>query len=252
MGALHAGHLSLVEAAQARSDETVVSIFVNPTQFRPGEDFDRYPRPHDEDLAKCEAAGVDYVFMPSVERMYPRGQDAVRIHVGSVGDRWEGEARPGHFDGVATVVTQLMLMVRPSLAVFSVKDLQQCAVIEKLLTSLELGVELHLAPTLREPDGLAMSSRNRYLSPGARAVAPQLYQALTMAKERLASSKESDASNRLKEAASTLDSMFDLQYFSVVNRVSMEPAPPSEDDAWLMTAARLDGTRLIDNICLHG
>jgi len=251
MGALHAGHVSLIEAAKARADETVVSIFVNPTQFRPGEDFERYPRSPERDLQLCEASGADLVFMPTVEVMYPAGEGAVSVHVGAVGDRWEGPARPGHFDGVATVVTQLFLAVRPNLAVFSVKDLQQCAVLGKLAAALRLGVELHLAPTLREADGLAMSSRNRYLSSEQRAIAPQLYQVLLAAKKGLSSAKGGELEAILKRCAAELDSRLHLLYLALVNRETMEPTKPDDTAAWLIGAVLLGGTRLIDNIALH-
>ena len=250
MGALHPGHVSLIEAAKARADEVVVSIFVNPTQFRPGEDFERYPRTPEHDLELCKAAGVDYVFMPTVETIYPSGPNAVTICVGSVGDRWEGAARPGHFDGVSTVVAQLFLTVKPHLAVFSLKDLQQCAVISKLVAGLRLGVGIILAPTVREPDGLAMSSRNRYLSTEDRAVAPQLFRALFEAKKHLVRGRAADAETELRSVAENLDARFDVQYLAIVNRESMEPASSTDRLAWLIAAVRLSGTRLIDNIAL--
>src|ERR1022692_971386 len=251
MGALHPGHVSLIDAAKAQADEVVVSIFVNPTQFNPGEDFERYPRTLDHDFQLCEAAGVNYIFSPTVETMYPAGPGAIAIHVEAVGDRWEGAARPGHFDGVATVVAQLLLAIKPHLAVFSVKDLQQCAVISKLVAGLRLGVELFLAPTLREPDGLAMSSRNRYLSTEDRAIAPQLYRALIEAKTRLVSDADTEIETVLRRVTGNLDTRIDVQYLAIVNRETMEPTIPTDSFAWLIAAARLGGTRLIDNIALR-
>ncbi|MHB8637608.1 MAG: pantoate--beta-alanine ligase [Fimbriimonadaceae bacterium] len=252
MGALHAGHCSLIEAAHGLADEVVVSIFVNPAQFRPGEDFQKYPRTPEHDLQLCEDARVDYVFMPSVATMYPLGYSAVTVHVDAVGDRWEGALRPGHFDGVATVVAQLWLGISPKVAVFSVKDLQQCAVLGKLARALRLGVELHFAPTLRDADGLALSSRNRYLSPTERSIAPQLYGALMNAKQLLRAEGEADASTILSQVGNSLDSRFELQYMAIVNRETMEATNTSDRSAWLIAAVRLGTTRLIDNIALHG
>lgn len=251
MGALHPGHASLMALAKQSANEVVVSIFVNPTQFRPGEDFERYPRTPENDLELCEAAGVDYVYMPSAETMYPAGQSAVSVHVSSVGELWEGPIRPGHFDGVATVVSQLFLQVRPHLAIFSVKDLQQCAVIERLVSGLHFGLKVQLAPTLRESDGLAMSSRNRYLSSEDRAIAPQLNQALVAAKQELLANKTSDIGSILSNVTRLLDRRFDLQYMALVNRKSMAATSSDDPDAWVITAAKLGETRLIDNISLY-
>lgn len=250
MGALHAGHVSLIEAARRLGEEVVVSVFVNPTQFRPGEDFERYPRTPDDDIAKCEAAGADYVFLPGVETMYPAGPGALSIHVAGVGDQWEGPLRPGHFDGVATVVTQLFLSTQPNVAVFSVKDLQQCAVVTKLVAALRLGVKLHLAPTVREADGLAMSSRNRFLSKQERAVAPQLYQGLLAARDRLRSCAEASTESILADTAETMKTWLEVQYLALVNQKSMEPTEPTDTEAWLIVAAKLGSTRLIDSLSL--
>jgi pantoate--beta-alanine ligase len=251
LGNLHRGHLSLVSAAQEVSDEVVVSIFVNPTQFRVGEDYDRYPRTPEIDLALCEAAGVTYAFMPSREGMYPAGDNAVTIHVGEVGDLWEGAIRPHHFDGVATVVANLFLAVRPDRAIFGQKDLQQNAVIRRLLGGLKLGVTLQIEPTIRETDGLALSSRNSYLSAEERHLAPQLYGALCSARDELMNNSATNSDSVLTATAARLDSSFTLQYFALVNRNSMQLTSPEDKDSSLIIAAVLGGTRLIDNVPLY-
>jgi pantoate--beta-alanine ligase len=251
LGNLHRGHMSLVEAARGLADEVVVSLFVNPTQFRAGEDYDRYPRTPDQDLALCEAAGVSYVFMPTRETMYPDGETAVTIHVGKVGDKWEGALRPGHFDGVATVVANLFLAVRPHYAVFGQKDLQQNAVIRRLALGLRLGVELHIEPTIRDADGLALSSRNSYLSREDRQLAPQLYQALCAAKAELTQQPNRDADKILTAATEQICSRFTVQYLALVNRETMESTTPDDRNSSLIIAAVLGNTRLIDNIPLY-
>ena len=180
MGALHDGHVSLVNAARAGSDSVVASIFVNPTQFGPNEDFTRYPRNEAADLATFESLGVDLVFVPGVDEMYLPG-DSTFVDVGRLGEVIEGAERPGHFRGVATVVTKLFAMVQPDRAYFGQKDGQQAVVVRRLTRDLALPVEIVVCPTVREPDGLALSSRNRYLSAAERAQAPALYGALQTA-----------------------------------------------------------------------
>src|SRR5579872_3480696 len=197
MGALHAGHLSLIDRARADNTRVVVSIFVNPIQFGPGEDLARYPRPLQADLELLRSAGVDAVYMPRVEDMYPQGS-TTRVRVGDVAEPLEGAARPGHFEGVATVVTKLFAAVGPDRAYFGQKDAQQVAVIKRLAADLDLGVEIRVGRTVREPDGLALSSRNAYLSPEERNAAVALSSALREARE-MWSSGERDAS-RLKAA----------------------------------------------------
>ena len=181
MGALHEGHLSLIRIASGLADTVVVSVFVNPTQFGPSEDFDRYPRDLEKDAALAEAAGCDIVFAPGVEDIYPAHYATV-VHVQRMSDRLCGALRPGHFDGVTTVVAKLLNIVRPSIAVFGQKDGQQVAIIERMAADLDMGVEIIRAPTVREPDGLAMSSRNAYLSKEERAEAPVLFRALEHAR----------------------------------------------------------------------
>ncbi len=248
LGNLHRGHVSLIERAKELSDEVIVSLFVNPTQFRAGEDFERYPRTPEQDLAICEAAHVDAVFMPTRDVMYPAGEDAVTIHVGNVGDQWEGAFRPGHFDGVATVVANLFLSIKPHLAVFGQKDLQQNAVIRRMLAGVRMGVELHIAPTIREDDGLALSSRNSYLSASDREIAPQLYQSLCKAKAQLEKSASQDIRSTLDASLAGLDPGFKVQYFALVNRDTMDTDEQVGDRSSLIIAAVLGGTRLIDNL----
>jgi pantoate--beta-alanine ligase len=174
MGALHAGHESLLRAARAAAGRLIVTVFVNPLQFGPNEDFDRYPRTFEADLRMCRAAGVDLVFAPDVAEMYPHGEPAVRVNPGPLGERWEGASRPGFFHGVLTVVLKLLHLTRPDLAFFGEKDYQQLTLIRRMVADLDLPVEIVGVPTVREPDGLALSSRNRYLS------APQRRSALAL------------------------------------------------------------------------
>ena len=182
MGALHEGHLELVRRGRRQGGTVVVSVFVNPTQFGPGEDFTRYPRDLNRDAALAADAGADVVYAPSVETMYPRGA-MTRVVVPEVTDRYEGAHRPGHFEGVATVVLKLFEQVRPDLALFGRKDLQQCVVVRRMVEDLDVPVRLEFVPTFREPDGLAMSSRNVHLSPEERTLAPRLHAVLTEAAE---------------------------------------------------------------------
>lgn len=177
MGALHAGHRSLIRKARLSCDAVVVSLFVNPTQFGPREDFARYPRPFSRDRALCEAEGVDVLFSPSVQAMYPK-HFQTRVTVAELARRWEGATRPQHFQGVATVVTKLLNTVTPDVAFFGQKDYQQAIVIRQMAQDLNLGVRIAILPTVREPDGLALSSRNAYLKPSERRTAPVLYRAL--------------------------------------------------------------------------
>ena len=247
MGNLHAGHQSLVELARRHVDRVVASVFVNPTQFGPNEDFARYPRTPDADAAGLAAAGCHLLWLPDVATMYPFGADnAVRIRVPGVTDVLEGAHRPGHFDGVATVVARLFLQVQPDLAVFGRKDYQQLAVIRYLVRDLAFPVALVAADTLREPDGLAMSSRNQYLSAEERPVAATIHRTLSRMREATLagtprSAVEAEARQALAEAG------FDVDYAVVRTPELLEPQTISGPRVALV-AARLGRTRLIDNL----
>ncbi len=255
MGALHAGHLSLTRRARADNATLAVSIFVNPTQFSAGEDFSSYPRSMARDLALLEEQGTDLVFAPPPEEVYPAGFDTW-VEPGSVAEGQEGAARPGHFRGVATVVAKLFNVVRPDRAYFGQKDGQQVAVIRRMAQDLDMGVEVVTMPTIREPDGLAMSSRNAYLTADERAAAPVIYRALCAA-ERLWASGERDA-GRLRAAALEVLSaeplVEEVDYVSVVDADSMavvESAPTTgERRVMVAVAARVGAVRLIDNVVL--
>jgi pantoate--beta-alanine ligase len=248
MGALHDGHLSLIRLAASRADAVVVSIFVNPTQFGPNEDFSRYPRELEADLQKCEAAGAHVAFTPGVEVIYPKGFSTF-ITEEAVAKPLEGVSRPVHFRGVTTVVAKLFNIVRPDLAVFGQKDAQQVAVIKKMTADLLLGVEIVVAPTLRDPDGLAMSSRNRYLTPAQRTDALSISAALRRAKEMVAAG-ERRVDRLVAEATHILSQHRRIRviYAAIVDRDTMEPAREAVPGRSLMTlAAWVDEVRLIDN-----
>ena len=248
MGNLHAGHRSLVALARERAERVVASVFVNPTQFGPGEDFARYPRTPDEDLAGLGEAGCDLAWLPAVETMYPLGIDnAVRIRVPGVTDVLEGAHRPGHFDGVATVVARLFNQVQPDVAVFGRKDYQQLAVIRHLVADLAFPVELLAAPTLREPDGLAMSSRNQYLDQGAREKAPEIHRVLLAMRDAVLAG---DPVDRVEQGARErlVAAGFEVDYAAVR---SPGLAAPVAGGPWVaLVAARLGATRLIDNMLI--
>ena len=249
MGNLHPGHHSLVKLARENADRVVASVFVNPTQFGPNEDFSRYPRTPEADAAGLEAAGADLLWLPSVEVMYPHGPEAaVRIRVPVVTEVLEGAHRPGHFDGVATVVSRLFNQVQPDVAVFGRKDYQQLAVIRYLVGDLAFPVELVAAPTLREADGLAMSSRNQYLSASERPAAAEIHRCLQSMREASQAGVpraevESAAARRLAAAGFEVD-------YAVVRHPDLavpEPGPGPAARVGLV-AARLGRTRLIDNL----
>ncbi|GAB2619011.1 pantoate--beta-alanine ligase [Novilysobacter erysipheiresistens] len=250
MGNLHPGHHSLVELARENADRVVASVFVNPTQFGPNEDFSRYPRTPDADAAGLDAAGADLLWLPSVEAMYPHGPEAaVQIRVPGVTGVLEGAHRPGHFDGVATVVARLFNQVRPDVAVFGRKDYQQLAVIRYLVADLAFPIELVAAPTLREADGLAMSSRNQYLSASERPVAAEIQRCLQAMREASQAGMrraevESAAAQRLGGAG------FEVDYAVVrlpdLTEPDTRPGAPTSRVA--LVAARLGRTRLIDNL----
>jgi pantoate--beta-alanine ligase len=247
MGALHAGHLALVADARARADRVVATIFVNPLQFGANEDLDAYPRQEARDVELLGAAGCDLLWLPAAEEMYPPGF-ATTVSVGGVSERWDGAARPGHFDGVATVVAKLFTAVRPDIAIFGEKDFQQLAVIRRMNGDLGLGVEIVGAPTVRDADGLALSSRNAYLSEDERRRALALPQALESAREAIQSGQRVDAA--LGAARRQLEQAgFDpIDYVALVDAASLEPIDVPAGEMRLIAAARLGRTRLIDNM----
>jgi pantoate--beta-alanine ligase len=244
MGALHEGHASLLRAARAQVDSVLMTLFVNPLQFGPGEDFDRYPRTFDDDLAIAKAEGVDLVFAPNQAEMYPVGQPAVRVNPGPLGEVLEGASRPGFFHGVLTVVLKLLHLTRPDVAYFGEKDYQQLALIRAMVTDLDLTVEIVGVPIVRDPDGLALSSRNRYLSPGERRSALALSHALRAA-GGAGTAKAAEAAAR-EVFARTPGAELD---YAVVTAEDLGPAPAS-GPARMLIAARVGTTRLIDNAAL--
>ena len=247
MGALHAGHIALVDEAKRRADSVVASIFVNPMQFGEHEDFGRYPRREDQDARLLEQHGCDLLWMPGVEDIYPPGF-ATRISVSGVSQRWEGEARPGHFDGVATVVAKLLLSIRPDTAVFGEKDFQQLAVIRRMAVDLNLGVEIVALPTVRELDGLALSSRNAYLSAEERRDAVGLPRALNEAARAIRAGQP--VPSALEEAKQSLmeGGFSRIDYFALVDGNTLEPLDAPAGEMRLITAAVIGSTRLIDNL----
>jgi pantoate--beta-alanine ligase len=250
MGALHDGHLSLVREAARRADHVVASIFVNPTQFGPNEDFSVYPRQEEADAALLREAGVALLWTPSVEVMYPTGF-ATSVHVAGVSEGLDGAARPGHFDGVATVVSKLLGQVRPDVALFGEKDYQQLAVIRRLVADLNLKVEIVGAPTARAPDGLALSSRNAYLSPEERAAAVALPRALETAAAAIrAGAPVAEALATARESL-TAAGFSRIDYVSLCDADSLVPLESLDRPARLLAAAVLGRTRLIDNIAVN-
>jgi len=250
MGYLHDGHLALVRRARIENERVVVSIFVNPLQFGPQEDYERYPRDLERDLALLRAERVDLVFAPSVEEMYPPGFATTVVVSGPVAERLEGEARPGHFHGVATVVTRLLNLVQPHRAYFGWKDAQQVLVVRRLVSDLALPVEIVPVPTVREPDGLAMSSRNVYLTPEERRVAAALPQALFAALERFRTGERAAEVLRRTVRDALARTPVRLEYVSVSDRESFEEVERVERPALLLVAAWVGTTRLIDNVLL--
>ncbi|MGH2787469.1 MAG: pantoate--beta-alanine ligase [Actinomycetota bacterium] len=246
MGALHDGHLSLVQAARARCDVVIVSIFVNPLQFGPQEDFATYPRDERGDLEVLRAAGTEVVFTPSIEEMYPQGASTV-VSVGPLGSMLEGEHRPGHFDGVCTVVAKLLHMVEPDVAFFGQKDAQQVAVVKRMVLDLNFGVDIAVCPIVREPDGLAMSSRNAHLSTEERVKATVLYRALQSGRAALdgGAGFETAEKEMLKmlEGGETVEA----DYARIVDPDTFEDPAPRRS-VLLAVAARVGSTRLIDNL----
>ena len=248
MGALHEGHRSLIRAARLRCDALVVSIFVNPAQFSPTEDLSMYPRPIARDRALCREEGVDICFEPTAQGMYPEGFQSSVI-VPGLARRWEGEARPHHFTGVATVVTKLFGMVRPHLALFGQKDYQQAALVRQLVDDLNLGVAIHMRPTVRERDGLAMSSRNIYLSADERRIAPLLSQTLQAGKQMIKGGmSDVVAIERIMRQTIQQAPTIQIEYLAVCDQDSLEPLSIVADRAVLLGAVRIGSIRLIDNL----
>jgi pantoate--beta-alanine ligase len=250
MGALHQGHLSLVRAAQASCDAVAVSIFVNPTQFGPKEDFAGYPRNLEQDCRTLEAAGVDLVFAPSAEEMYPGGASTF-VEVTGLSDRLDGASRPSHFRGVATVVIKLFHIFAPDHAFFGQKDAAQVAILRRMVRDLLFPVQLDVCPTVREPDGLALSSRNSYLTPEQRRQALVLSRAL-LAVEREAKGGELDSGKLLAVALRILEEEPEVvvDYCRIVDPDTLEDLPDAGPGALVAVAARVGSTRLIDNLLL--
>ena len=247
MGNLHAGHLKLVETAQNRADRVVASIFVNPTQFGPNEDFASYPRTEEEDRVKLATLNTDLLFLPSVEEMYPQPLQT-RVSVAGLSTIHCGASRPGHFDGVAVVVCKLLNMVQPDLLLLGEKDFQQLTVVKRMVADLNIPVDILGVPTVRETDGLAMSSRNGYLSSEERKVAPRLYQALRAIRDSIQAGQGEDRAIIAAQAIKLQQAGFALDYIHLCRSVDLQQANFEDDDLVLLAAARLGRTRLIDNV----
>ncbi len=251
MGALHEGHLSLIDFAKEHAEKTVCSIYVNPTQFAPDEDLDAYPRPLVEDIRALEGKLTDFVFTPTDDEMYPDGF-STKVSVSGLTSALCGKSRPDHFDGVATIVTKLLLMVQPDIAILGEKDYQQLLVIRRFVADLNIPVEILGAPIVRAEDGLALSSRNQYLSTKEREVAPRLYQALMQLSEKIKTSS-GDLSELLTSATDDLTNAgFEVDYLEIRDAKSLAPIAEIFEDqtARLFVAAKLGSTRLIDNVAV--
>lgn len=250
MGYLHEGHLALVDEARRRSDAVVMTIFVNPLQFGPAEDLARYPRDLPRDRALAVSRGVDALFVPSVETMYPPGSE-VRVIPGATADRWEGAARPGHFAGVLTVVAKLFHLVEPDLACFGQKDIQQLTLVRRMVCDLDWPIEIIAVPTVREPDGLALSSRNAYLSSDDRMKAVVLSQALQAAHHAWCEGEQRAAviESRMREELRRYPQI-EVEYIAIVEPETLAPIVTVNGHTVVAIAARVGGTRLIDNISL--
>ncbi len=249
MGALHAGHIALVAEAKRKAESVAATIFVNPTQFGASEDFTRYPRRPGEDARILEDAGCQLLWMPSVGDIYPDGF-STNVHMSGVSDRWEGNARPGHFDGVATIVAKLLLSARPDVALFGEKDFQQLAVIRRMAADLNIATEIAGVPTVREEDGLALSSRNAYLSDDERRRAIALPRALDYARKAILEGASvplalDTGRKMLVEAAFSR-----IDYFALVDATTLEPLEAPKGETRLIAAAVIGPTRLIDNLAL--
>jgi len=250
MGYFHEGHLALMRMAAEKAEQVMVSLFVNPIQFAPGEDLARYPRDLARDRGLAEATGVDALFVPGVEAMYPE-EPRTRVTVSGLTENLCGASRPGHFDGVCTVVAKLFNIVQPELAVFGRKDFQQLAVIRRMTADLNFNLEIVSHPIVREEDGLAMSSRNKYLTPAERNSAPCLYRALQRAREQVAAG-ETRAEKLRSSAAQFIDNhdYTAIEYISIVDANTLEDQPTVGPDSLMALAVRVGSTRLIDNAFL--
>ena len=252
MGAMHAGHASLLRAARGENGFVVASLFVNPTQFGPHEDFSKYPRTLERDLDLCRREGVDLVFAPTAAEMYPAGF-ATTLHVAGLGKKMCGGVRPGHFDGVCTVVAKLLEIVQPDVAYFGEKDAQQLAIVRRMVRDLDLGVEIRGCPLVREPDGLAMSSRNAYLSPDERRQALALSGALAEARQAIEAGQRSAAAvaTQVRRRLEAVEGVR-LEYAVAVDPDTLADLAEIKDAVLVAVAARVGKTRLIDNVLLRG
>lgn len=250
MGALHAGHLSLARASQAECGTTVVTVFVNPTQFGPHEDFNKYPRTLEADVALLGGLGVDLVFAPGPDEMYPPGCSTA-VEPPAVAQRWEGECRPGHFRGVTTVCLKLFNLVQADVAFFGHKDFQQSLVIRRMVQDLNVPLEIRVCPTLRDPDGLAMSSRNRYLDPGQRQQALALWRSLQRGAELVRQGqRQAAAVHQQMVAVLAAAGVSRIDYVALADSYTLEPVAEIQDSAIALIAAHVGTTRLIDNLRL--
>lgn len=250
MGALHAGHVSLMTLARQHAPTVAVSIFVNPTQFGPREDFNKYPRPLEEDLRKCESAGVDLVFLPTPEEMYPPGSPRLELDVPDLANVLEGRHRPGHFRGVCWVVAKLFNLVQPQAAIFGQKDFQQLRVLSAMVEAMNFPIEIVAAPIVRDPDGLAMSSRNQYLSPAEREKALSISRGLGLAEAEYR--KGARQSSRLVTTIqkTLLEQHLAIDYVAAVDPLRLQPVELINGPVAFLVAARVGATRLIDNMVL--
>ena len=252
MGNLHDGHLELVELARKHAERVVVTVFVNPTQFGEGEDFDNYPRTLELDKRRLKRTNADLLFAPGVDVMYPFGIDtAASVTVPVLTGEFCGESRPGHFDGVTSIVSRLFSLVQPDVAVFGQKDYQQLLVIRRLVEDMSLPIEVIPAPTFREKDGLAMSSRNQYLSEDERSIAPTLYATLLAVAHSLETGAESYADLEQGAMDKLAEAGFEPEYFSIRRAENLEPPDRHTDELVILAAAQLGKARLIDNVLVH-
>lgn len=251
MGALHAGHLSLMEVAKTKAESVAVSIFVNPTQFAGGEDFTRYPRPIDSDLEKCQAAGVDWVFNPTADEMYPQNSPAITIDLPQLDSVLEGKHRPGHFRGVCQVVAKLFNIVQPTVACFGQKDFQQLRVLTAMTEALNWPIQMVACPTLRDPDGLALSSRNQFLSPVDRQKALSISKTLFNSQSMVASGVKQASRLITRMQQDLLAQHLSIDYVAAVDPQTLKPVEVMAGPTVLAIAVRVGSTRLIDNVVVE-